>query len=155
MKPGSSPSTAHWQEMEPPMPIFGVSLTSFLPHYHPLYVTPCVSKKMLAFTAQRHYVRPDTSVYDPRATFLSRTLACTTNTDVSNPTPACRFQHLRFEPNAVMYSPTLHMYNPMPACMTHHLHFEPNVGVYSSTPGCRAQRQRTADGEDLARIRWH
>jgi hypothetical protein len=69
LKPGATPSTTQWREMEAPILIFGVSLTSFHPHYHSFPVTSCAMKRTLAFTAQRHYVEPQTSVYDPTATF--------------------------------------------------------------------------------------
>ena len=32
LEPGATPSTTQWREMEAPMPIFGVSPTSFPPH---------------------------------------------------------------------------------------------------------------------------
>ena len=69
LKPGATPSTTQWQEMEAPIPIFGMSPTSFRPHYHSFPVTSCATRRTLAFTAQRHYVGPQTSVYDPTTTF--------------------------------------------------------------------------------------
>jgi len=51
LKPGATPSTTQWREMEAPMPIFGASPTSFLPHYHSFPMTSCATKKTLACTA--------------------------------------------------------------------------------------------------------
>ena len=117
LKPGTTPNTTQWQEMEAPMPIFGVSPTSFRPHYHSFPVTSCTTKTTLAFTAQQHYVAPQTSVL------------------------LCMIQQQRFEPNTSVYD----QHRPLEIncwCWVRHFHFDPNTGVYSPTPTYIAQCQR-------------
>jgi len=68
----------------------------------------------LATPTQHQHLRTDTDV-------LSRTPACTTSPDVSNPTPVCATQHQHVWPNTSVLSP---------ASTSQHRHFEPNASVY-------------------------
>ena len=143
LKPGATPSTTQWREMEAPMSIlvclwhlFTTVICDLMCHEENagLYsITP-------ACTIQHRYFELNASVYDQDRRLKP-------NASVCGPIPSFRAKRRRVPPNARLYDPTL-------TCTAHHLRFEPDAGVYSPTPMCTTHHQRTADDEDLVGTRW-